>query len=190
MELGLEAKVAVLAGGTGGLGKATAHRLLQEGASIAVCIRSQANVDAAIAELAARYGADRVMGGAANVGGGAAVEAFVAAVQKRFGRIDILVFAAGTGRRSTIETLTMPSFSCMSTIHERPDEAKAVMAEEFPNLTPEDNAMVYEAMAATWPRNARMNLGQAERTIASMTELAELEGEVDPTPLFSNELMP
>jgi hypothetical protein len=78
----------------------------------------------------------------------------------------------------------------MSTIHDRPDEAKAAMAEEFPNFTPEDNAMVYEAMAAIWPRNARMDLGQAERTIVYMTELGELEGGVDPTPLFSNELMP
>jgi 3-oxoacyl-[acyl-carrier protein] reductase len=106
MDLGLGGRVAVVAGGTGGLGRATAHRLLQEGASVAVCSRSQANVDATVAQLAAGYGADRTMGGVANVADRPAVEAFVAAVRRRFGRIDVLVFCAGTGRRSTIETMT------------------------------------------------------------------------------------
>lgn len=79
----------------------------------------------------------------------------------------------------------------MRIIHERPDQGKAVMAKEFSNLTPEDNARVYEAMTATWPRNGRMDLGQAQRTIAYMTELGELKvgAGFDPTPLFSNELM-
>ncbi len=79
----------------------------------------------------------------------------------------------------------------MRIIHEHPDQGKAVMAKEFTNLTPRDNAGVYEAMAATWPKNGRMDLGQAKRTIAYMTELGELKvgPGFDPTPLFSNELL-
>jgi NAD(P)-dependent dehydrogenase (short-subunit alcohol dehydrogenase family) len=106
MDLGLAGKVAVVPGGTGGLGRAIAHQLLEEGAAVAVCSRRQANVAATVAELAARHGPDRVMGAAANVADRPAVEAFVAAVGQRFGRVDVLVFCAGTGRRSAIDTMT------------------------------------------------------------------------------------
>lgn len=106
MDLGLNGKVALVPGGSGALGKATAHKLLEEGARVAVCSRSQKNVDAAVKELGNRHGAERVMGGAFNVDDQAAMNAFAQAVKERFGTIDILVYAAGTGRRSTIDTLT------------------------------------------------------------------------------------
>lgn len=106
MELGLNKKVALVPGGTGSLGKATAHVLLEEGATVAICSRSQANVDSTLKELGDKYGAERVMGAAFNVDDRAAMNAFVQAIQKRFGTVDILIYAAGTGRRSTVETLT------------------------------------------------------------------------------------
>jgi NAD(P)-dependent dehydrogenase (short-subunit alcohol dehydrogenase family) len=106
MEFGLKNKVALVPGGTGALGKATAHRLLDEGARVALCSRTQANVDAALKELGDKHGADRVMGAAFNVNDRPAMNAFAEAVKKKFGTIDILVYAAGTGRRSTIDTLT------------------------------------------------------------------------------------
>jgi NitT/TauT family transport system substrate-binding protein len=99
---------------------------------------------------------------------------------------DVIAQKAGLLRK-----VTAVYDEAMRIIHERPDEGKAVMAREFPNLSPEDNAKVYEAMAATWPRNGRMDLGQAQRTIAYMTELGELKvgAGFDPTGLFSNELL-
>jgi 3-oxoacyl-[acyl-carrier protein] reductase len=106
MDLGLKGKVALVPGGTGSLGKATVHQLLAEGAKVAICSRSQANVDGTIKELTAKYGAERVMGAVFNVDDQAAMNAFAQRVKERFGTIDILIYAAGTGRRSTIETLT------------------------------------------------------------------------------------
>lgn len=106
MELGLNGKVALIPGGTGALGKATAHLLLEEGARVAVCSRSQANVDAALEDLGGRHDADRVLGRALNVGDRPAMNAFAKDVADRFGTIDVLVYAAGTGRRSTVDTLT------------------------------------------------------------------------------------
>jgi 3-oxoacyl-[acyl-carrier protein] reductase len=106
MELGLKDKVALLPGGTGALGKATAHLLLEEGARVAVCSRSQKNVDDTLKELGDRHGAERMMGRELNVADGPAMNAFAQAVQERFGTIDILVYAAGTGRRATVDTLT------------------------------------------------------------------------------------
>jgi NAD(P)-dependent dehydrogenase (short-subunit alcohol dehydrogenase family) len=106
MDLGLNGKVALVPGGTGSLGMATAHRLLEEGAQVAICSRTQSNVDKAVKALGERHGAARVMGRAFNVDDQAALTAFAQAVQARLGTIDILIYAAGTGRRSTIDTLT------------------------------------------------------------------------------------
>jgi len=106
MELGLTNKVALVPGGTGALGKATAHLLLEEGARVAVCSRSQENVDATLKELGDRHGGERVMGRALNVNDQAAMYDFAQAVSDRFGTIDILVYAAGTGRRDTVDTLS------------------------------------------------------------------------------------
>lgn len=106
MELGLKNKVALIPGGSGALGKATAHLLLEEGARVAICSRTGRNVDDAVNELRHRHGADRVMGAALNVDDQSAMTAFAQAVGERFGTIDILVYAAGTGRRSSIDTLT------------------------------------------------------------------------------------
>lgn len=104
--MGLKGKVALVPGGTGALGKATAHLLLEEGARVAVCSRSQRNVEAALRELGDRHGAARVMGAAFDAGDRPAMDGFAQAVQQRFGTVDILVYAAGTGRRSTVDTLT------------------------------------------------------------------------------------
>jgi 3-oxoacyl-[acyl-carrier protein] reductase len=106
MELGLKGKVALVPGGTGALGKATAHLLLEEGARVAICSRSQNNVDATLKELGDRHGAECVTGQAFNVADRPAMNAFAQSVQDHFGTIDIMVYAAGTGRRSTVDTLT------------------------------------------------------------------------------------
>lgn len=106
MELGLKDKVALIPGGSGALGKATANRLLEEGARVALCSRTQKNIDDALKELGDKYGADRVMGRAFNVDDRPSMNTFAQEVEARFGQIDILIYAAGTGRRSTIDTLT------------------------------------------------------------------------------------
>ncbi|MCW5694093.1 MAG: SDR family oxidoreductase [Pseudolabrys sp.] len=106
MDLGLKGKVALVPGGTGLLGKATARRLLDEGAIVAVCSRNRANVDSTVNELGEEYGPARVMGAAFNVDNRSAMNNFVKAIQQRFGTIDILIYSAGTGRRSTVESLT------------------------------------------------------------------------------------
>lgn len=106
MDLGLKGKVALVPGGTGALGKATAHLLLEEGALVAVCSRNQGHVDDTLRELGDRHGSERVMGRAFNVNDRPDMIDFARAVQERFGTIDILVYSAGTGRRSTVDTLT------------------------------------------------------------------------------------
>jgi 3-oxoacyl-[acyl-carrier protein] reductase len=97
MEFGLKGKVAVVTGGTEGIGRATALRLAQEGAKVAICARRQEMLDKTAAEIR-KTGAD-VLAVAADMSKAADVERFMKAVVERFGRIDILVNNAGTSMR-------------------------------------------------------------------------------------------
>ncbi len=97
MELGLKGKVAVVTGGTEGIGKAAALKLAQEGAKVAICGRSQDKLDKAAAEI--RKAGGEVLAVTADVSKAADVEKLMAAVIDRFGRIDILVNNAGTSIR-------------------------------------------------------------------------------------------
>jgi len=91
VELGLKGKVAVVTGGTEGIGRATALRLAQEGARVAICARRQEMLDKTAAEIKKR--------GADALAVAADIERFMKAVVDRFGRIDILINNAGTSAR-------------------------------------------------------------------------------------------
>ena len=97
MELGLKGKVAVVTGGTEGIGRATALRLAREGAQVAICARRQEMLDKTVVEIK-KLGAD-ALAVAADMSKSADVERFMKAVIGRFGRIDILVNNAGTSAR-------------------------------------------------------------------------------------------
>jgi 3-oxoacyl-[acyl-carrier protein] reductase len=97
VELGLKGKVAVVTGGSEGIGRATALRLAQEGAHVAICARRKELLDNVSAEIQ-KFG---VQGLAvpADMSKAADIERFMKAVIDRFGRIDILVNNAGTSMR-------------------------------------------------------------------------------------------
>jgi NAD(P)-dependent dehydrogenase (short-subunit alcohol dehydrogenase family) len=94
MDLGLEGKVAVVTGGSDGLGRSTAERLALEGAAVAVCGREPGRLEAA-AEAIRAQGGD-VLAVVADVTQPTDLERFVTATLDRFGRLDILVNNAGT----------------------------------------------------------------------------------------------
>lgn len=85
-----------MTGGASGIGEATAHRFLSEGASVAVLDRSRENLAAAGARLegARTEGAELVLT-EGDVSSDADVDRAVAASVQRFGGIDILVSNAG-----------------------------------------------------------------------------------------------
>jgi NAD(P)-dependent dehydrogenase (short-subunit alcohol dehydrogenase family) len=105
MDLELTGKVAIVTGGSDGIGKAAATSLAREGAKVAIVGRTQAKLDAAIAEIKAETGGD-VMGVAADVSVESDVQAMVAKVVEEFGGVDILVNNAGTSSATTLELMT------------------------------------------------------------------------------------
>jgi 3-oxoacyl-[acyl-carrier protein] reductase len=94
METGLKGRVAIVAGSSQGIGRATAFALAAEGAHMALCARRQEALDTVAAELHSRYGVQTYTH-ALDVSEDAAVRNFVAAVHQRFARIDICVPNAG-----------------------------------------------------------------------------------------------
>jgi 3-oxoacyl-[acyl-carrier protein] reductase len=94
MKLGLNGRVAVIVGGSTGIGRATALRFAAEGTNLSICARRPEMLDRLAAEISGS-GA-QVMTVAADVSRAGEVEQFIAATAKRFGRIDILVNNAGS----------------------------------------------------------------------------------------------
>ena len=104
MHLGLRGKVAVVTGASRGIGKAVAQALLQEGCSVAICSRNAERLEMTVSELSET---GPVFGVPTDVTDERAVQRFIDAVLKQFGRIDILVNNAGTHLRGTVETTTL-----------------------------------------------------------------------------------
>lgn len=98
MDLGLRGKVALVTGGTRGIGLSIAEHLLDEGAHVALCARSEEQVGATVARLTDGREA-RVIGRAVDVSDGAAVSAWIADAAGELGGLDVLVpnVSAGGG---------------------------------------------------------------------------------------------
>ncbi len=105
MDLGVEGKVAIVTGGTHGIGRAAAERLSAEGALVAIVSRTQEDLDQVSAEICASSGIE-VIGVAADVSNEEAVKAMVATVADKWGRVDILINNAGTALGSRFEDMT------------------------------------------------------------------------------------
>jgi NAD(P)-dependent dehydrogenase (short-subunit alcohol dehydrogenase family) len=99
----LENKSAIVTGGTRGIGRAIAARLLAEGARVAICGTRQKSVDDALEYLSSR---GQVLGMAADVSKLEDVRAFIGAVKLQFGAIHILINNAGAGIFRSVADLT------------------------------------------------------------------------------------
>ena len=101
MDMGLRDKVAVITGGSIGIGLAVAKGLAAEGAHIVIVARNSERLETARAEIAS-VGKVRVIALSADVATGDGVGSVVDAAEKEFGGADILINKAGTGSNETI----------------------------------------------------------------------------------------
>ena len=98
--MSLAGKVALVTGGSRGIGEAIARRLAEEGASVSLCARHLEAVAQVAKDIEARGG--RTLAVAADVGRPEDADRLVTACLDRFGRLDILVNNAGITRDGLI----------------------------------------------------------------------------------------
>lgn len=94
MELGIAGKVALVAAASQGLGRATARRLAQEGARVAICARHHDALARAAAEISDETGS-LVLPVACDLTRGEDIERFVSVAAERLGPPEILVTNCG-----------------------------------------------------------------------------------------------
>ncbi|MCX6023668.1 MAG: SDR family oxidoreductase [Chloroflexi bacterium] len=102
MELGLAGKIAVVTGGSEGIGRATAAALAREGARVAICARRPEPLEAAAAEIRRATGAE-VLAIPADVADPEACRDLIDQVVNGWGGVDILVNNAGRSAASRFE---------------------------------------------------------------------------------------
>jgi len=102
VDLGLRQKVAIVTGGSRGIGRAICEELLEEGCIVASCSKHVEDFE----ELQQRAGTDRFYAATVDVTDPAAVQQFVNFVGERYGKVDILVNNAGKAYPGSFKTLT------------------------------------------------------------------------------------
>jgi 3-oxoacyl-[acyl-carrier protein] reductase len=105
MDLGLAGKVALVTGGSAGIGKEIARVLAEEGCSVAICARRKAPLEEAAQEIRGNTGRE-IFALPADLTKPADAQAFVDGAAAHFGRIDILVNNAGAAPGGVLEHLT------------------------------------------------------------------------------------
>jgi len=104
--MNLEGRAAIVTGSGQGLGAAIAQHFLAAGASVALCARSAADLEAQRERLAAQYPAGRILAQVADVAVEQQTDQLFEAALKEFGRLDILVNNAGVyGPMGSIEAV-------------------------------------------------------------------------------------
>ncbi|MFJ7949400.1 SDR family NAD(P)-dependent oxidoreductase [Streptomyces sp. NPDC096354] len=98
-------KTVLVTGGTSGMGLATAHRLVAEGAHVIVTGRTRARLDSAVHQLGPH--ASGIVADSADLG---AVDTLVESIRDRHGQLDCLFANAGTGTFLPFENITEPDF--------------------------------------------------------------------------------
>ena len=98
----MEGKIALVAAGSKGLGRASALKMAMRGAAVAICARDEAACAAAASDIAEQAGVE-TWHCAADVSTAEGVKKFVGGAAARFGGVDVLVSNAGGPPRGVFE---------------------------------------------------------------------------------------
>ncbi len=103
----LVGRIALVTGGAGGIGAATAARLMRDGACVMLADRDGATLDAVRQDFTAKFGSDVIRTAVCDVTDEAQVQAAFDACALEFGGLDILVANAGIASSAPIEETTV-----------------------------------------------------------------------------------
>ena len=105
MNLELEGKVAVITGGSVGIGLAVAEGLAREGVEVILCARDAARADGEAARISEQHSV-RALALSADVTNADDIARIITTIERDFGGVDILINNAGTGSNETIVDAT------------------------------------------------------------------------------------
>ncbi|MGE3267510.1 MAG: SDR family NAD(P)-dependent oxidoreductase [Chloroflexota bacterium] len=104
MDLGLEGKVAIVTGGSAGIGYAAAQSLAREGARVVICARTASTLAEAAGALREDTGSE-IVDAAGDVSKDEDIRRLFDLTLQRFGRLDILVNNAGKSHAAPLMTV-------------------------------------------------------------------------------------
>jgi 3-oxoacyl-[acyl-carrier protein] reductase/bacilysin biosynthesis oxidoreductase BacG len=195
MKLGLEGKIAIVTGGSKGIGRATALGLLAEGASVVLCARG---IDALV-EVATTAGdaRGRIATIAADLTDGAAIKRVVALAVEKFGRVDILINNAGSAR--TGEFLKLDDQAWIDDWQLKFFGYVRMAREVLPQMERQGGGVILNVIgaAATNPRRSYMIGGAANAALNHFTKALADEGAkshvrvvgINPGPILTERLL-
>ena len=103
----MQGRVAFITGGAGGIGSASAERLLREGCNVVLADIDQTALDEVTAGFAKRYGSDMVRGVMMDVTQEAQVVGAIETTVSEFGGLDVVVNNAGITSAAAVEDTTL-----------------------------------------------------------------------------------
>ena len=164
----MEGRIALVTGGGGGIGRATARRLLTDGACVVLADRDADALTEASEYLTGEFGKDRVRASVIDVTDELAVGEAFRCARREFGGLDILVASAGIASAAPIEQTTLETWRRNHSV--LVDGYFLVAREAFPLLKDFGGSIVFvgskNALAATADAAAYASAKAAELHLA------------------------
>jgi NAD(P)-dependent dehydrogenase (short-subunit alcohol dehydrogenase family) len=172
MDLGLRGRVAIVTGGSAGIGLATVRLLLDEGASVAVCGRDRRRLDSLAAQQGAQGGLLVFPADATDL---EAMRRFVSETIARFGRLDAVAALAGEGVHG--RALDLQPVDWQREIESKVAGVLAIAAAARSHLSDSDAARIVTVTtpAGRDPEPEMAAVSAARAAVANLTRTLALE---------------
>jgi 3-oxoacyl-[acyl-carrier protein] reductase len=185
MKLGLEGKVAIVTGGSRGIGYACAAEFLDEGMKVAVVSQNPARNEEAAKSLGAKGG---VIGVAADLQDRAAMDRVVEQTLKAFGRIDVLVNCGAAVIDDDFFKLSEDGFADL--FENKLNGTAGLIRRVVPDMRKRKWGRIvnFSGGAARTPRSARIGVGLNNAAVLTLTKA--MATELAPDNILVNAILP